>query len=359
MHKRKLIHLISKIAILASAPFSFAQASDAIDSTLYLQSNGLIALYSGTTQSDGRTILTSNLQLPKDSILAIEFEHIERAARLSKDSPERIRFPYIPYGKSEKESSRTSWACGFRVVDVLDEELRSNLELERANYCIPLSTLQKTYPLDSNNKLILKALEDYRTTGNTAPLSDLVKNIKFVKDELNKNGFLGKVSSEQIVSPIKDCGAGCLKATSEYGMRRHPVLRKKRLHKGIDLRAPMKSPIVSVYSGKVLATRTEKSKITHRVSGYGHYVIVVHPTKNLETLYAHLSKFKVSSGEKVRQGQLIGLSGNSGIGTAPHLHFETHVQKKNDYVTTNPRQFIGFLLQRFAQILNSFSFLSA
>jgi len=111
------------------------------------------------------------------------------------------------------------------------------------------------------------------------------------------------------ISPLK----GKTKVTSGYGQRVHPVLKKKILHRGIDFKAPLGTPIVATADGTVSFAKEEKL--------YGLKVVIQHDGQ-YKSLYAHLSEIKVKSGDKVKKGTVIGLVGNSGASTAPHLHYE-------------------------------------
>lgn len=115
--------------------------------------------------------------------------------------------------------------------------------------------------------------------------------------------------------------------TSPYGWRMHPVLGYARLHAGTDFRAYCGTPIMASASGTVVGVRYR--------AGYGNQVMVNHGTvsgSNLMTSYNHLTRFKASVGQKVKQGQVIGYSGNTGTSAACHLHLEVYV----DGSTVNP-----------------------
>lgn len=100
--------------------------------------------------------------------------------------------------------------------------------------------------------------------------------------------------------------------------RRHPVLHKIRAHKGTDYAASTGTPVKATGDGKVIHA--------YRKGGYGNAVIIQHGQK-ITTLYAHLSKFArgVRSGKRVKQGQVIGYIGSTGLATGPHLHYEFRV----------------------------------
>ena len=106
------------------------------------------------------------------------------------------------------------------------------------------------------------------------------------------------------------------KITSSFsGRRKHPVLGFTRAHKGVDFRAPTGTPIPAAGAGRVIARSFNR--------GHGNFVKIRH-NGTFETLYAHMSRFAkgVNVGTVVRQGQIIGYSGSTGISTGPHLHYE-------------------------------------
>jgi len=100
--------------------------------------------------------------------------------------------------------------------------------------------------------------------------------------------------------------------------RYHPVLGKKRPHKGVDYAAAIGTPIKASGDGRVIFRGTK--------GGYGRTVMIRHGSQ-YTTLYAHMSKFRgsVKNGTRVRQGQVIGYVGKSGLATGPHLHYEFRV----------------------------------
>ncbi len=103
--------------------------------------------------------------------------------------------------------------------------------------------------------------------------------------------------------------------TSGFGMRRHPILGYLRLHAGTDWAGPVGTPILAAGSGTV-----EKAGWT---SGYGYQTIIRH-ANGYESSYSHQSRIAngVVPGAKVRQGQIIGAIGSTGLSTGPHLHYE-------------------------------------
>ena len=100
-------------------------------------------------------------------------------------------------------------------------------------------------------------------------------------------------------------------------MRAHPILHYARPHEGIDVTAPMGSPIEAPAAGIVTDAGWE--------AGYGNVVTIEHGF-GIETKFAHASKLLVRTGQRVSRGQRIALVGNSGLATGPHLHYEVHVK---------------------------------
>ncbi|MCR5506466.1 MAG: M23 family metallopeptidase [bacterium] len=103
--------------------------------------------------------------------------------------------------------------------------------------------------------------------------------------------------------------------SSKYGNRKHPVLGYSKAHKGVDFAAPTGTPIPAAGSGKVV--------FRGWINGYGNYIKIRH-NGTYSTAYAHMSRFKsdVKTGTQVKQGQIIGYVGSTGLSTGPHLHYE-------------------------------------
>jgi murein DD-endopeptidase MepM/ murein hydrolase activator NlpD len=107
--------------------------------------------------------------------------------------------------------------------------------------------------------------------------------------------------------------------------RRHPVLNSIRAHRGVDYAAPSGTPIRAAGDGKVLFRGVQ--------GGYGNTIVLQHGG-NITTLYGHMSRFgNARVGARVRQGDVIGYVGKTGLATGPHLHYEYRVNG----VHRNPR----------------------
>lgn len=135
-------------------------------------------------------------------------------------------------------------------------------------------------------------------------------------------------------SPLED-----VTLTDRFGKRRHPVTGENKHHNGLDFRAAMGTPIYATADGAV-----EYSGF-HKRSGYGNLLIINH-NFGFKSYYGHLKKTAVRSGRLIKKGQLIGYSGNSGISTGPHLHYEVRYLFK----PLNPVPFLNWSMDNYEQI---------
>ncbi len=105
--------------------------------------------------------------------------------------------------------------------------------------------------------------------------------------------------------------------TSLFGMRFHPILHILRLHAGLDFGAPVGSQVRAAADGTV--------EFAGQASGFGNHVKIQHA--GFETSYSHLSEIPefIRPGVKVKEGDIIALSGNTGLSTGPHLHFQFYL----------------------------------
>ena len=141
-------------------------------------------------------------------------------------------------------------------------------------------------------------------------------NFKY-KNELEYYDIKGKSITKSLMkTPIN--GA---RLSSSYGMRKHPILGYNKMHRGTDFAAPSGTPIMASGSGTVTRARW--------CGGGGNCVKIKH-NSTYETIYAHMKAFAkgIKEGRKVRQGQIIGYVGSTGLSTGPHLHYEVIVNGK-------------------------------
>ncbi len=136
-------------------------------------------------------------------------------------------------------------------------------------------------------------------------MNSLKKTIAAKEKELSSQKYVGGT----YLWPL----SGYYNITSKYGYRIHPVLGTNKMHTGIDIGAPNGTKIMAANAGTVT--------FAGRNSGYGNYVVVSHGG-GYSTLYAHMSKYCVSEGQKVSKGTVIGYVGSTGMSTGNHLHFE-------------------------------------
>ena len=142
-------------------------------------------------------------------------------------------------------------------------------------------------------------------------------NFKFEKDKEEYFDIKGKSITKSLMkTPIN--GA---RLSSSFGMRKHPILGYNKMHRGTDFAAPSGTPIMASGSGTVTRARW--------CGGGGNCVKIKH-NSTYETIYAHMKAFAkgIKEGRKVKQGQIIGYVGSTGMSTGPHLHYEVIVNGK-------------------------------
>lgn len=112
-----------------------------------------------------------------------------------------------------------------------------------------------------------------------------------------------------------------VRLTSGFGFRRHPILKQRRMHTGVDWAGPRGTPILAAGKGIVEEAR--------RRGTYGNYVRIKH-ANGYHTTYSHMHRFGpgIRQGVKVKQGQIIGYIGSTGLSSGPHLHYEVLVNKR-------------------------------
>ena len=169
--------------------------------------------------------------------------------------------------------------------------------------------------LDDNDKV--------RDTGKIIYASMFVNG-----DELNLYNFNYKgdeeyydIKGKSITKSLMKTPINGARLSSSFGMRKHPILGYNKMHRGTDFAAPSGTPIMASGSGTVTRARW--------CGGGGNCVKIKH-NSTYETIYAHMKSFAkgVKEGRKVKQGQIIGYVGSTGMSTGPHLHYEVIVNGK-------------------------------
>ena len=130
------------------------------------------------------------------------------------------------------------------------------------------------------------------------------------------------------------------KITSTFGYRPAPKVGASKFHSGIDIGVPMNTPVRAIFDGTVTKSGTTN------MGGYGVGVFLEHSVNGttLNSEYGHLSKWVVEPGQKVKQGQIIGYSGNSGVSTGPHLHLtiRKYNSDKKQWEAVNPQDYVKY-----------------
>ena len=157
-----------------------------------------------------------------------------------------------------------------------------------------------------------------------------LKNIKFTSEQ--QKIFFQNIPNGYVV-PYKGY-------SGKFGWRKHPILKKKEFHKGLDLRAKLMTPVKAPADGVVEFAGYHKS------SGFGNLVIIDH-NYGFKTTYGHLSrKMVVKAGDFVKKGDIIAYTGNSGLSTGPHLHYEVRFVSR----PLNPINFVKWNSSNFEKI---------
>ncbi|OAJ93960.1 M23 family metallopeptidase [Vibrio bivalvicida] len=170
---------------------------------------------------------------------------------------------------------------------------------------------------------------------------DLSNDALDLKQRLNNAG-LSVAARHQIMQlipngrPVKQ---GYL--SSHYGKRLHPVKKIRAIHHGIDYAVNVGTPIYAPADGVVAVTRKSNK-------GSGNFLRVSH-SFGFSSSYSHLKAFKVSRGDYVKKGDLIGLSGNTGLSTGSHLHYEIRLVGRS----LNPLPFVQWEMNNFDSIFES------
>ncbi|MDR2362830.1 MAG: M23 family metallopeptidase [Spirochaetaceae bacterium] len=146
-----------------------------------------------------------------------------------------------------------------------------------------------------------------------AYLSAAVEPLQELRTILDsQNTLLSEIPS---IWPIRG-GLGHI--SMSFGQNKHPFTGQYYIHKGIDLSTYRQGdPVVATADGQVVTLESEPG-------GFGNYIIIRHK-HGFYTRYAHLLSFRVTTGQRVQQGEIIGYIGNTGLSTGPHLHYEVHI----------------------------------
>ena len=169
--------------------------------------------------------------------------------------------------------------------------------------------------VDDNNKV--------RDTGRIVYASMYVngEEINLYNFKYNKEEEYYDIKGKSITKSLMKTPINGARLSSSFGMRKHPILGYNKMHRGTDFAAPSGTPIMASGSGTITRARW--------CGGGGNCVKIKH-NSTYETIYAHMKSFAkgIKEGKKVKQGQIIGYVGSTGMSTGPHLHYEVIVNGK-------------------------------
>ncbi len=164
--------------------------------------------------------------------------------------------------------------------------------------------------------------------------SEIVIDVKSRLDKIMKKIYVQSTSYDEIIDLAKNkedmlasipaiqpiSNKDLKRTASGWGYRIHPIYKIRKFHYGMDFTAPFNTEIYATGDGVI-------EYLTSSKRGYGNKIVINHGY-GYKTLYAHLNGFNVKEGQKVKRGDVIGFVGNSGLSTAPHLHYEVMINGK-------------------------------
>lgn len=208
--------------------------------------------------------------------------------------------------------------------------------------------LQKELTLSSRNKTLQKQIDtkaaEYDILQDKVETIEELVGIKPSKelsmDERLENITISNAEQEAVFKVIPNGEVVKHKGISApYGWREHPIVKRREFHQGIDLRAPLKTPVHAPADGVVKFAAFHKN-------GFGYLVTLDH-NFGFQTRYAHLSKnIPVKEGQFIKKGDIIGYTGNTGLSTGPHLHYEVRFLGR----VLDPKNFMQWKSNNFTKI---------
>ena len=237
----------------------------------------------------------------------------------------------------EIENMKINYAILNKKMDQVDEVLESVAERDNNLYRVffnssPIPEEQRKAGFGGVNRY--KALEGYDNSelvvSTTKRVDVISKELVIQSKSLDEILKLAKEKEKLLVAipaiqPVKNENLKAM--ASGFGYRSDPFTKIRKFHAGMDFSAKTGTPIYATGDGVV-------ERADNTASGYGNHIVIRHGF-GYETLYGHLSKYKVRAGQRVKRGDVIGYVGSTGRSEAPHLHYEVH---KNGEVV-NPLNF--------------------
>lgn len=237
----------------------------------------------------------------------------------------------------ELETMKLNYNLLNRKIALMEEGLSAIEERDNNLYRVyfnsaAISNEERRAGLGGVNRY--KDLEDFNNSdliiGSSKKVDEIMKALAIQSVSLDEITKLAKQKANLLkaipaIQPVKN--EDLKQMASGFGYRSDPFTKIRKFHKGMDFSAKTGTPIFATGDGII-------RKADASLSGYGNHIEISHGYGYL-TLYAHLSKYKVRAGQKVKRGDIIGYVGSTGRSEAPHLHYEVH---KNGEVV-NPLNF--------------------
>ena len=208
-------------------------------------------------------------------------------------------------------------------MDILDNSV---LSLERRDadlYRDIFGTNPPRYSFDSADQEHYRLSDIYAmneegiilsTSVNCFRMDEIASQVTSQLEEIASSLESGKVRASAVPSILPVSSFSLTQTGASVGSKFNPFFKTIREHTGIDLMVASGTPVLATASGQV-------KTVEKKERGYGNRIIISH-SEGIETVYAHLSEVRVSAGQTVRKGQVIGYAGASGRAFAPHLHYE-------------------------------------
>lgn len=190
----------------------------------------------------------------------------------------RILFESEPYDFMD-DASEDIWNTRERLEEMKETDIHNEFDSRLNNF-------------ESEQEYVVSLCESINRSIDS--LGDKTNNIPAIQPIINKNLTL---------------------LTAPYGMLIHPFYKTLVSHQGVDFTVPEGSRVFATADGKV-------TEVKNRTTTSGKYIVIKHNDSGYTTQYNHLSRINVKVGQRVRRGDIIGLTGNTGLSLTPHLHYE-------------------------------------
>ncbi|EDZ62278.1 peptidase M23B [Sulfurimonas gotlandica GD1] len=231
---------------------------------------------------------------------------------------------YLNYSVDQIEIKRENTQIAY------DSIKKKNAELDQSMRDTQMALMAKKKELNE----VSDSLSEIETLIGISPVEDMSLQDRVSITKVNSEHMATLLQFIPSGSPIEYKGV-----TSNFGYRIHPTLDRKEFHRGLDMKAPMKTPVYATADGIV-----EYAGI-HKSSGFGKLVILQH-NYGFRSYFGHLNSIVIKSGKFVKKGALIAYTGNSGMSSGPHLHYELRFIQR----AVNPFYFVKWNVQNYKDI---------